>query len=139
MKEDYIYTTGQFAKLNNINKRTLHYYDEIGLFHPEYKAENGYRYYTCFQIAQLELILILRKIGLSVEEIRRYVESPSDTALFQMIDEQNKRIRETVRQLTEAGDFLQRKVERLRQGMDSCHGKLNLLRCRNRSFFSVMQ
>lgn len=33
----YLYTTGQFAKLNGINKRTLHYYDEIGLFSPEFK------------------------------------------------------------------------------------------------------
>lgn len=45
----YLYTTGQFAKLNGVNKRTLHYYDEIGLFSPEFKGENGYRYYTCFQ------------------------------------------------------------------------------------------
>ena len=62
----YLYTTGQFAKLNGVNKRTLHYYDEIGLFSPEIKGENGYRYYTCFQTVQLELILILRKIGLDV-------------------------------------------------------------------------
>ena len=51
----YLYTTGQFAKLNGINRRTLHYYDEIGLFSPEFKEENGYRYYTCFQTVQLEL------------------------------------------------------------------------------------
>ena len=25
-------TTAQFAKLHNVNKRTLHYYDKIGLF-----------------------------------------------------------------------------------------------------------
>ena len=68
----FLYTTGQFAKLNGINKRTLHYYDEIGLFSPEFKEENGYRYYTCFQTVQLELIVTLRKIGLSIEEIIRY-------------------------------------------------------------------
>ena len=27
-------TTAQFAKLHNVNKRTLHYYDYIGLFSP---------------------------------------------------------------------------------------------------------
>lgn len=25
-------TVSQFAKLHNVNKRTLHYYDEIGIF-----------------------------------------------------------------------------------------------------------
>ena len=32
-------TTAQFAKLHEVNKRTLHYYDEIGLFRPLTKAE----------------------------------------------------------------------------------------------------
>ena len=39
-------TTAQFAKLHNVNKRTLHYYDDIGLFSPCHKGENGYRYST---------------------------------------------------------------------------------------------
>lgn len=38
-------TISQFAKLHKVNKRTLHYYDEIGLFSPSSKGENGYRYY----------------------------------------------------------------------------------------------
>ena len=39
-------TTAQFAKLHEVNKRTLHYYDDIGLFCPLTKEENGYRYYV---------------------------------------------------------------------------------------------
>lgn len=31
----YLFSTGKFAKLNGINKRTLHYYNDIGLFRPE--------------------------------------------------------------------------------------------------------
>lgn len=34
IKEIKRLTTAQFAKLHEVNKRTLHYYDEIGLFHP---------------------------------------------------------------------------------------------------------
>ena len=44
-KPFYRLTTAQFAKLHEVNKRTLHYYDEIGLFSPREKGENGYRYY----------------------------------------------------------------------------------------------
>ena len=39
-------TVGQLAKLLGIKNRTLHYYDEIGLFSPNVKGENGYRYYV---------------------------------------------------------------------------------------------
>lgn len=31
----YFLTSGEFAKMNGINKRTLHYYNDIGLFRPE--------------------------------------------------------------------------------------------------------
>ena len=39
------FTIGQFAALHQINKKTLMWYDEIGLFRPAIKKENGYRYY----------------------------------------------------------------------------------------------
>lgn len=55
IKEIKRLTTAQFAKLHEVNKRTLHYYDEIGLFHPLTKAENGYRYYDISQSIDFEL------------------------------------------------------------------------------------
>lgn len=68
-QKKYLYSSGEFAKFTGVNKRTLHYYNDIGLFQPEVIRENGYHYYTCFQFAQLELILTLRKVGLSIDEI----------------------------------------------------------------------
>lgn len=76
-RKNYLYSSGEFAKLTGVNKRTLHYYNEIGLFRPEIIGENGYHYYTCFQFTELELILTLRKIGLSIDEIKDYSSRPS--------------------------------------------------------------
>ncbi len=63
------FSSGEFARLTGVNKRTLHYYNDIGLFKPQLIGENGYHYYSGMQFAQLELILILRRVGLSIEEI----------------------------------------------------------------------
>ncbi len=109
----YLYTTGQFAKLNGINKRTLHYYDEIGLFSPEFKEENGYRYYTCFQTVQLELILTLRKIGLSIEEIIRYQQSPSGTSFAELIAQKKRLIDKSIQELLNTKTFLEQKSNKL--------------------------
>ena len=39
-----LFTIGQFAALHGINKKTLMWYDEIGLFKPAFiHEENGYR------------------------------------------------------------------------------------------------
>lgn len=42
-KSTKLLTTAEFAKLHEVNKRTLHYYDSIGLFSPAQKGENQYR------------------------------------------------------------------------------------------------
>ena len=76
MKSLY-FTAGQFARLHQLNKRTLHYYDDIGLFSPAYKGENGYRYYTYQQSAQLENILAMRQLNMSIEEIAAYLKHPN--------------------------------------------------------------
>ena len=39
-----LFTIGQFAALHGINKKTLMWYDEIGLFKPAFiHEENGYQ------------------------------------------------------------------------------------------------
>ena len=47
MKEpiDNYFTTGELAKLCKIPRKTLLYYDSLGLITPEVIEENGYRYY----------------------------------------------------------------------------------------------
>ena len=124
MKKKYLYTTGQFAKLNGINKRTLHYYDEIGLFSPEIKGENGYRYYTCFQTVQLELILILRKIGLSIEEIVRYQQRPSGASFAELIEERKALIDKSIRELLNTKAFLEQKSKKLSLSLTAKEGEI---------------
>ena len=104
-QKKFLYSTGAFAKMNGINKRTLHYYDDIGLFSPEYKADNGYRYYTCFQTAQLEMILILRSVGLSIDEIRQYTQNPSGESFENMVRERKELLDWSLRQLMEVRQF----------------------------------
>lgn len=121
------YTSGEFAKMNGINKRTLHYYHEIGLFSPAMIGENGYFYYTCFQFAKLELILTLRRIGFSIEDIRAYTGQPSDDSLAQLIREQKAVIDRSIEQLLHAKALLQKKSDKLKLGLQAEHGKVEMV------------
>lgn len=71
-----VYTVKQLADLAGVSRRTLHYYDEIGLLTPSQKAENGYRYYDDEAVLRLQQILFFRELGLSLEEIRTAVDAP---------------------------------------------------------------
>ena len=85
---------GEFSNICKVSAKTLRYYAEIGLFLPEViNPENGYRYYTCFQTVQLELILILRKIGLSIEEIVRYQQRTLGASFAELIEERKALIK----------------------------------------------
>ena len=69
-----MFTAGELAKYQNISKQTLLYYDKIGLFKPSYIDEyNGYRYYSSKQLEYLDAILIMKKIGFSLEEIKNHM------------------------------------------------------------------
>lgn len=122
----YLYPSGEFAKLTGVNKRTLHYYNNIGLFRPEIIGENGYHYYTCFQFAQLELILTLRKIGLSIDEIQEYVAGQSGESFSQMMENKKKLLDDSIKQLLSVQAFLDQKADRLKIGMAARHGAIEL-------------
>lgn len=70
-----LYKIGEFSKLVNVPVKTLRYYDEINLFKPqEIDLFSGYRYYSEKQIDDLEVILSLKEVGFSLEEIKKILE-----------------------------------------------------------------
>lgn len=54
-------------------RKALAYYEEQGLLAP-LRGENGYREYAMEDVLRLEKILLFRKLGASIEEIRRILE-----------------------------------------------------------------
>jgi DNA-binding transcriptional MerR regulator len=71
-----MFTVNQLSKLAGITRRTLHYYDEIGLLSPARIGENGYRYYGENSLLRLQQILLYRELGLPLEEIKTLLGRP---------------------------------------------------------------
>ncbi len=65
------YTVKKLCLLSGVSRRTLHYYDEIGLLKPSYRGGGDYRYYEEKQLLELQQILFFRKLGLSLDAIKR--------------------------------------------------------------------
>ncbi len=77
-KKDKLLTIGRFAAMHGINKKTLMWYDEIGLFSPAaIHPQNGYRYYSYRQSPLLETILLLRDLDVPIKEIQAFVQDRS--------------------------------------------------------------
>jgi DNA-binding transcriptional MerR regulator len=71
-----MFTVKQLSRLAHITPRTLHYYDEVGLFKPSLVGENGYRYYAEDSLLRLQQILFYRELDLPIQEIKKILESP---------------------------------------------------------------
>jgi DNA-binding transcriptional MerR regulator len=70
------FTIKKLADIAGISVRTLHYYDEIGLLKPQYRRDNGYRYYGEEAVILLQQIMFFRELGFSLDEIRTIISSP---------------------------------------------------------------
>lgn len=65
-----MFRIGDFSRIARVSCRLLRYYDEIGLFTPaRIERDTGYRYYSAAQLPKLNRILVLRDLGLSLEQI----------------------------------------------------------------------
>lgn len=70
-------TVKEVSELTGISARTLHYYDEIGLFPPSEKSEAGYRLYDDKALGILQQILFFREFDIPLREIKAVMENPS--------------------------------------------------------------
>ncbi|WP_419888819.1 MerR family transcriptional regulator [Paenibacillus xylanexedens] len=63
-------TISELAKLMKVSVHQIRYFEEKGVLAPAYIAENQYRMYGIDEIYRLSHILLLRKMGLSVQMIK---------------------------------------------------------------------
>lgn len=92
------YTTGELAKLFDIPKQTMFYYDKMGLLTPEFVAENGYRYYTTTQYLTLEIILFLRRLDISVPDIKKFLHHRSKEEIIKILAEKEADCRKAIKE-----------------------------------------
>lgn len=70
-------TVKEISELTGISVRTLHYYDEIGLFCPTAKSEAGYRLYDDKALETLQQVLFFREFDIPLKEIKSVMENPA--------------------------------------------------------------
>ena len=65
---------GELTERAEVTPRTVRYYESIGLLPPGEREGHGQHYYTEETIARLQKIDQLKKLGLSLDEIRDVID-----------------------------------------------------------------
>lgn len=94
---DRDYTLKEIITITGLTKRTLHYYDQIGLL-PARKLANGYRHYSQQDLIDLQRILFLKALDFSIKEIQSLLKL-SDEALRPILEEQQTRLVQKIQDL----------------------------------------
>jgi DNA-binding transcriptional MerR regulator len=116
MKNIYL-TTGEFARLCHVEKRTLFFYDEIGLFQPERRENNGYRYYSIYQYDTFSLIVSLRDLGMPLGEIQEYLKIRKPSELIMLINKNEEKLKAEIEKLKQLNWYLSHKKMMVERGL----------------------
>lgn len=69
-----VYTVGEMAKLLGVTASTLRYYDKEGLLPFVERSSGGIRMFRELDIEWLRVIECMKKAGMSIKDIRQYIE-----------------------------------------------------------------
>ena len=111
-----MFKIGDFSKLGQVSTHTLRRYDKLGLLKPSHiDTFTNYRYYTIDQLARLNRIIALRKLGFSLEQIGMLLAEGNTLSAEQLRGMLLMRQAEIERQLQVGREQLNEVEARLRQ------------------------
>ena len=77
--KDEMYYIGKVEKVCKISKKTLRYYDKLGVLSPDaVHDENGYRYYSKENMLSIPVIKYYKQSGFKLEEIKNLIDLTDD-------------------------------------------------------------
>jgi DNA-binding transcriptional MerR regulator len=143
IEEQALYTIEQVATRTGFTKRTLRYYEEVGLLPPTGRTEGNYRRYSKADIERLERIKNLRGLlGFSLNEIRELLEAEDERGQIKVAYQHETEALAKIAQLDRADEIIhtqlhiiEQKIAGLEQMQASLQTKLEQHKQRRNQLF----
>lgn len=98
-----MYSVKQVAARFGISRRTLQYYDDLGIL-PASRGDNGYRFYGEASCTRLTKILVLKNAGLGLKQIEQLLDD--DSTLKQTLAAQQAELHKQQKLLRQQQSFV---------------------------------
>jgi len=110
------FTIEQVAAQTGLTKRTLRYYEEVGLLPPTGRTEGNYRRYTREDIQRLERIKNLRDLlGFSLADIREILQAEDERHQLKVAYRQETEAAGKIAQLDRVNETIRHQLELIEQ------------------------
>jgi len=110
------YSIDQVAAQTGLTKRTLRYYEEVGLLPPTDRTEGNYRRYSDEDIHRLEHIKKLRDLlGFSLADIREILEVEAERGVLKEAYKHETEAAAKIAQLDQGDELIRRQLQMIEQ------------------------
>lgn len=113
------YSTGEFAELCGVNKKTLFHYDNIDLLKPEKISSNGYRYYSSAQLEIFSVISILKDLEMPLREIKTFINARTPDKSVELFNKEKSIVEEKINHLKRVQKLLDVKLKIINQAQNA--------------------
>lgn len=128
-------TTGQFCEIVKTTKHTLFYYDKIGLFSPYKVNDKGYRFYAEHQIDLFNIITLLKDTGLSLIEIKDYLDNRNPKKTLELLNKIDNDIDLRMKKLKSIQKFVKSKKNNLSNSININLDQIKIMSCPKKQLF----
>lgn len=116
--EPRLFTIEQVSAQTGLTKRTLRYYEEVGLLPPTDRTEGNYRRYTEADIKRLDKIKKLRDLlGFSLADIREIMEAEDERGQIKVAYKNATKAAAKIEQLDRADELIRKQLHLIEQKM----------------------
>ena len=102
-RKNKLLSIGEISKFTGVSKRSLRYYERIGLLEPAFiDPDSGYRYYALDQTYLIDMISYCIELDIPLKELKKYIDA-NGTIHFAALLAYGKRIAEEKLRTLERG------------------------------------
>jgi len=117
MKDQDMLTIKEFSRLTGIRQSTLRHYDEVKLFQPNKRGENGYRYYSAPQTVAVNLINVMHNVNIPIKKISEIKMQKSPESVLELLHKQELELNKELFNLQQAYAIVHTYCSLIREGL----------------------
>jgi MerR family Zn(II)-responsive transcriptional regulator of zntA len=114
---------GELAKRAKVTKRTIRYYEELGLLSPSERSEGGFRLYNENDLSRLLFINRFKEIDFPLDKIKELIDSIEIgddkarrvSASLSLLDKQLQQVKEEIKNLRDTKTNIESAIDSLNQ------------------------
>ena len=119
MKEQDLLSIKEFSDLTGVKQSKLRYYDEIELFQPVKRGENGYRYYSAPQTIAVNSLNVMHSMNIPVRKFSSLKKERTPKQILELLQKHELELNQELYKLQQAYSIIHTYCELIREGMQA--------------------